>query len=220
MTRDDHPRPEPFWHAQLAIVGVIALFAGLPEAFSPGPRWLIPAIGVALLVALVVLTPSRANHGPEHLRRRAAMGLTGVLSAANVAALAQLVRRLIDGGGGVTGRTLLLAAAELWLATVLLFAVWYWELDRGGPVERRKPDRRCPDFVFPQMTDDAATHVPAGWLPRFFDYLYLSFTNQTAFSPTDTMPYTRTAKALMLLQSVTSFTTVVLVASRAVNILG
>ncbi|MCW3040136.1 MAG: conserved rane protein of unknown function, partial [Solirubrobacterales bacterium] len=137
----------------------------------------------------------------------------------NLTALVELVRDLIS-ADGLSGRTLLGAAATLWLATVLVFAVLYWEVDRGGPVLRSHPEEvqsAPPDFFFPQMDDGAP--APPGWMPGFVDYLYLSFTNATAFSPTDTMPFTSTAKLMMLGQSITSFVTVALVAARAVNIL-
>ena len=111
----------------------------------------------------------------------------------------------------------LLAAAVIWLMNILVFALWYWELDRGGPLARLKASRRHADFMFPQML--SPTCAPVGWQPGFWDYLYLAFTNATAFSPTDTMPLTAGAKALMTVEAVISLLTVVLVAARAVNIL-
>ena len=105
----------------------------------------------------------------------------------------------------------------IWITNVLVFGLWYWELDRGGPVARLEAHRRQPDFLFPQMTAPDAT--TPDWTPTFLDYLYTSFTNATAFSPTDTMPLTAWAKLLMMVQSLASLLTVSLVISRAVNIL-
>src|SRR6202035_1067567 len=116
------------------------------------------------------------------------------------------------------GRALIYASVPVWLTNVLVFALWYWELDRGGPVARQQEHRRQPDFLFPQMNAPAAT--TSDWDPSFLDYMYTSFTNATAFSPTDTMPLTAWAKSLMMVQSLASLLTVALVVSRAVNILG
>ena len=142
--------------------------------------------------------------------------LTGVLSMANLLALALLVARLSD--GSVTGRPLLLAAAEIWATNAIVFALWYWELDGGGPPRRLAQPSGKRDFAFVQMLNPELAE-PA-WHPRFVDYLYLSFTNASAFSPSDTLPLTRWAKLLMLLQSWVSIVTVVLVAARAVGMLG
>ena len=112
---------------------------------------------------------------------------------------------------------LLLAGGAIWLTNVIVFGVWYWEFDRGGPVARAAGSQPYPDFVFPQMTNPEL--APADWEPGFVDYLYVSFTNAMAFSPTDVMPMTRWAKLTMLTQSLISVVTLVLVVARAVNIL-
>jgi hypothetical protein len=105
----------------------------------------------------------------------------------------------------------------LWATNVLLFSLWYWELDRGGPIAREQQKTAFPDFLFPQMIDPQ--FAPSDWRPMMLDYLYVSFTNATAFSPTDTMPLSRWAKLLMAVQSGTSLATLGLVVARAVNIL-
>jgi uncharacterized membrane protein len=214
-------RIEPFWDAQLAIALVLVLYALLPERLSLGPRWAVPALCGVLLAVLAYSTPWAMSTPPARSarRRRLAIAVIGLVSVVNFAALVQLVVDLVS-ANGLSGRTLLGAAATLWLATVLVFAVLYWEVDRGGPAVRSDAQAVrpvAPDFFFPQMDDGA--HAPPGWMPGFVDYLYLSFTNATAFSPTDVMPFTHAAKLMMLLQSVTSFVTVALVAARAVNIL-
>lgn len=223
-------RIEPFWDAQLAIAVVIALDATLPAALVPSARWAIPAVTGALLVALMADTPWNADAPPPRSDRRRLLALlaTGAVVVTHVASLVALVVEIVDHRSGLTGGELLRAAAQLWSATVLIFAVLFWQLDRGGPVERshdgpvpRPPGEDWhgpwPDFLFPQMADDAP--APRAWMPGFVDYLYLAATNSTAFSPTDVMPLSRPAKLLMLTQSVTSFVLVALVAARAVNVL-
>jgi hypothetical protein len=113
------------------------------------------------------------------------------------------------------------AGVALWVTNVLLFGLWYWELDRGGPLERaRGADcTATPDFLFTQMTDEGSRLAGPGWEPGLIDYLYVSFTNASAFSPTDTMPLTQSAKLLMAAQALTSLLIILLVISRAVGIL-
>lgn len=217
-------RIEPFWDAQLAIAVVLLLYASLPSSLTLGPRWAVPVLCGILLAVLAYATPWRSDTPPARTatRRRLAIVVIVLVSAANLTALVQLVVDLVS-AQGLSGRVLLRAAATLWLAAVLVYAVLFWELDRGGPAVRSDAALvrlELPDFVFPQMDPDVlGTLAPAGWMPSFVDYLYLSFTNASAFSPTDTMPFTTRAKLLMLAQSVGSFVTVVLVTARAVNIL-
>ena len=127
-----------------------------------------------------------------------------------------LVQSLLN-GSKATGKLLLLSALNIWFTNVIVYALWYWELDQGGPHERGLADCPRPDFLFPQMT--AKEFSPPDWSPGFVDYLFVSFTNATAFSPTDTLPLTPAVKVLMMVQAMTSLLTVALVASRAVNIL-
>ena len=150
--------------------------------------------------------------------RRYALGVVGFVSVANVVSLVLLVGALIDGDVGGDGRALLLSGAGLWITNVLLFAVWYWELDRGGPAQRHLDPDAPADLLFTPMATPGV--MPPAWRPGFLDYLYLSLTNATAFSPTDTLPITHTAKAVMALQSVSALLTIGLVIARAVNVLG
>jgi uncharacterized membrane protein len=209
-------RGDPYWPAQLTVAVVIALNLVLPERVTVGPTWLIPGVAGALLVALVVIAPARAA---AHVRsiRWFALGVIGLVSLANLVSLGLLVHYLVT-GGHAGGEALILSGIVLWATNVLLFAVWYWELDRGGPVARFLHPDVLPDFQFPQMENPR--FAPAGWRPGFIDFLYLSLTNATAFSPTDTMPLTQTAKAVMGVQSVAALMTIGLVVARAVNILG
>jgi hypothetical protein len=214
--RDRLERGDPYWPAQLAVAAAIGLNFVLAERLTVGPTWLMPSIEGALLIALVIIAPARAT---EHTRgiRRFALSVIGLVSLANVASLVLLVHYLIN-GGHTGGHRLIYSGAALWATNVLLFAVWYFELDRGGPVARFLRPDILPDFQFPQMENPQ--YAPAGWRPSFVDYLYLSLTNATAFSPTDTMPLTQTGKGVMALQSVAALLTVGLVVARAVNILG
>jgi uncharacterized membrane protein len=138
------------------------------------------------------------------------------VSAANIVALVRLANRLLH-TSNQNGHQLILSGIVLWCTNVLLFGLWYWEVDRGGPAARAGRERDFPDFLFPQMSDPR--WAPKNWTPRLIDYLYVSLTNATAFSPTDTMPLTPTAKWLMSAQSIASLITVGLVVARAVNIL-
>ena len=205
----------PYWGPQLVVLVAILLDLALPEKLTVGPRWLLPTLEGVLLVGLVAASPHpRWRHHP--VRRNTAMGLVGLVSATNIFSLVLLVHYLLR-GSKESGRDLVYSGAVLWLTNVLLFAIWYWELDRGGPVARLTDDTTAPDFLFPQMV--TPDHAPEGWKPRLVDYLYTSFTNATAFSPTDTMPLTPIAKWLMSAQSLTALVTVGLVVARAVNIL-
>ncbi len=211
---------EPRWPASLAVLAALALSWFLPDKLTVGPNWLIPALELALLLPLSLVAPTRQQDEPPW-QRVAAVALIALVNVANVISLILLVQELLQGkanGKVIVGPQLLFSAILIWLTNVLVFALWYWELDRGGPDERSHPDHRQPDFLFPQMTTPHCTH--ATWAPIFLDYLYVSFTNATAFSPTDTMPLTPWAKALMLVQALASLLTIALVAARAVNILG
>ncbi len=207
--------PEPFWPAQLTIAAAIGLQVALPKRLTAGPQWLVPALEAALLIGMFFATPRQLEH--EHtVRRRSALGLTAFVSAANIYALLALTHVLLH--RSVThGEQLIVSGVLIWLTNFLIFGLWYWEIDRGGPGKRAAGHDGPPDFLFPQMSDDRIE--PRFWRPRFIDYLYVSLTNATAFSPTDTMPLTPMAKAVMGVQSLVSLVTIGLVVSRAVNIL-
>ena len=218
-----------FWFARSSVVVVIAFQWLIINKLTLGPRWLAPALESALLIPLSMVTAwtvSQARDATTHshwarvaqLRRviRAlAIVLTALISVLNFGSLLLLVRALIGGHLGTSGQTLLLDAINIWATNVIAFALWFWSIDRGGPAARGVSGKEIDDFLFPQMT------LPGGdsWSPGFADYLYVSFTNATAFSPTDTMPLTARAKLLMMAESAVSLLTLALVAARAVNIL-
>ncbi|HJZ62336.1 MAG TPA: hypothetical protein VKD47_09285 [Miltoncostaeaceae bacterium] len=193
----------------------ILLNLALAPSVSIGPTWLLPSVEGALLVVLIIVAPRRAT---AHSRvRRLTLGLTGLVTLATVVSVGLLVHELVQKGQS-HGERLLLSGAVLWVNNVLLFGIWFWEMDRGGPVERFLEPHTLPDFQYPQMENPEYAHP--NWRPGFLDYLYTSLTNATAFSPTDTMPLTPTAKIVMATQSLTALLTIGLIVARAVNILG
>jgi uncharacterized membrane protein len=214
--RERIEKGDPYWPPQLAIGVAIGLNFTLTERITIGPTWLLPAVELVLLLVLVVVAPRRATAHAAG-RRHFALAVVGFVSLTNVVSLSLLVHYLVN-GGKAGGHALIGSGAALWLTSVLLFSVWYWELDRGGPVVRFLRPDVLPDFQFPQMENPQL--APQGWRPGFLDYLYLSLTNAMAFSPTDAMPLTHTAKTVMALQSVAALVTVGLVVARAVNVLG
>lgn len=210
-----------------AVVIAIALYALLPQNLTVGPRWLIPAFETVLLVAVVGTDPWRIDRQSRG-SRIASLSLTSLIIVTNLVALGQLVRGLIS-GVDADGGQLLVAGLQVWATNVIAFGLLYWELDRGGPVARILTDRNrlsLADFRFTQdETHDTVVEVAAGsskradWIPTFVDYLYLSTTNSSAFSPTDTMPLTSRAKILMGLQATAALLTSLLVVARAVGAL-
>ena len=207
---------EPRWPMALAVAGAIALQLAVPARLSLPPHWLLPALGGVLLVGLLVTNPGRI-HRHNRLMRGTGLLLIAVVSVANIVSVARLVVGLVYGREGTDAAGLLTTGAAVYLTNVIVFALWYWELDRGGPAARAQGEGPYPAFMFPQMANPQL--APPDWEPAFPDYLYLSFTNATAFSPTDVMPLARWAKLAMLLQSAVALVTVVLVVARAVNIL-
>jgi hypothetical protein len=208
---------EPRWQALLAIMAVTGLYVALPESLTVGPTWLLPAVVVLLALPLLVL--HRAGH--HHLDRMLGFSLMTIITLAMIASVGFLIGLLPAHKESPT--ELLRSAAVLWLTNVLVFALWYWRLDAGGPHAR---DERAAHangaFLFPQMTMLRRVEEATGqqrWSPHFVDYLFLAFNTSTAFSPTDTPVLTRWAKVLMMVQSLISLTVIAILAARAVNIL-
>jgi hypothetical protein len=208
-------RFDPFWPAQLTVLAAIVLSLDLPPSLTISQTWAIPAVEGVLLLGLVASSPwVPAHRYPQ--RRVVALGLVAIASASNLVNLALLVHVLLHGHAN-NGNELVIAGVEIWVTNVLLFTVWYWQLDRGGPIARQSEPLLPPDFLFPQMSRDEIGGLD--WRARYVDYLYTSFTNATAFSPTDTMPLTPPAKLLFMVQSTASLITVGMVFARAINIL-
>ncbi len=211
----------------IAVVLAGATYALLPKSLLIGPRYVIPAIELALLVALIVTNPTRMTR-QTRWSRQASIVLSSLVIASNLVALGMLVNAMTD--RGTAGGELLIAAGQVWVTGVIGFGLLYWELDRGGPVARRvktHADMQPADWRFSQDENhDAVAEVAAtssttsGWIPTFPDYLYLSLTNSSAFSPTDTMPLSIRAKALMGIEATAALLTSLLVIARAVGSLG
>lgn len=197
----------------VAVAVAVVVYVLLPPTFLGVPRFILPIVATLLLIPLIVLNP-------RHFTRETAwsrwlsIALGGVLMIANQIEVVGVVQELLS--SSARGPQVLLTALQVWATDIIAFGLVYWEVDGRGPVSRRLPnDPEARDFRFPQED----TGKPTPWRPAFFDYLYFSLTNMMAFSPTDVMPLTYLAKALMGLQSITGFALLALVIARAVNIL-
>ena len=207
---------EPVWHVQSAMLGAIVLQLLLPARYVFGSRYLLIVIEILLLVALSFTTPKEPIFRSIGRRINVYL-LLGLTAIANGYALLQVAGKLLDSGKVNNGRELIITALNIYLTNVIIFGLLYWEMDGGGPGRRRAAAKHEQDFLFPQNQNESYKHPK--WQPLFTDYLYVSSTNAMAFSPTDTMPLSRRAKLLMLLQATLSLVTIALVAARAVNIL-
>ena len=209
--------PESRWPVLIAILAVIVIQHAIPLQYTVLPRW--PLIGMELLLVVVTLVVN-----PMHMSRRTTVGrwaslvLTAAITVDNCASAVVLAKRILSGEVSNNAAVLLGGGAAIFVTNVIAFGIWFWELDRGGPFARRSGEKPYPDFLFPQMTDPSK--AKPDWRPTFVDYLYVSFTNVVAFSPTDTMPLSRWAKGMMTVQALVSTTTIALVIARAVNVLG
>ncbi len=218
---------EPRWQALLAVAALVALQLRLPAELSaqmamPGGlddygRWVLPGVQVLLGLVLAVANPRRIDHGSARLRS-VSLVLLAVASVANAVSAAMLVATIVTGSPALGAQDVLLDGGTIWLTNILVFGLWYWELDRGGPAARARAERRHPDFLFPEMTNPQI--ADPDWAPYVVDYLYVAFTNATAFSPTDTVPFSRWSKLMMTLQSLVSLAVGALVVARAINTLG
>src|SRR5271170_2983932 len=206
--------PEPRWPASLALVACVGLYVILPNRLVVGPHWLLPII-VAL--PLAPLSARKHRHPDESVWiRHATIGLIGLMTLANVISMALLVHHLLNSNVS-QGRNLIYSAVAVWLTNVIVYGLWFWEVDRGGPHRRASGEKLLPDIQFPQMENPGL--APEHWRPRFTDYLYTSFANGTSFAPADAMPLTLRAKLLFTSESLVSLITIAIVAARAVNIL-
>jgi len=199
--RKDTEGKEAKWHIILALLIVTALGLVLSNELTFNTKYIVAGLEILLILILVVVPLHRA------FKRLVAIFLLGLISAANILSLG-LVMSALFGGITIDGHELLISSVAIYLTNIIVFGLWYWELDNTKQL--------IPDFLFAQMTNEK---LDPGWKPTFFDYLYISVTNATAFSPTDTLPLTHRGKLLMGIQSVVSLVTVALVVARAVNIL-
>ncbi len=211
-------RGEKRWPVTVSVAVAIVLQMTLADSLTkPLPHYLLPTLEGALGVALVAVNPVRIERGGP-LARMGSIALIVLITAANAISAVVLIRAILEAlPNTASAGPLLASGASIWATNVIAFGLWYWEFDRGGPVHRAEGTRMFPDLMFPQM---ATPHLaPRNWRPYFIDYLYLAFTNATAFSPTDVMPLSRWAKITMAVQSGVSVALGALVIARAVNIL-
>ncbi|MFJ5228530.1 hypothetical protein ACIQBJ_01410 [Kitasatospora sp. NPDC088391] len=213
--------------AVLAVLAAVLLYVALPERLLVGPRFVLPALELLLLVPLIAVNPRRMTR-QNRLSRTLSLVLVALIGVSNLVALGLLIDAMVTERAG-DGGSLLLAALQVWATGIIVFGLAFWELDRGGPVVRTQADRSelpLADFRFSQdENDDAVEEVADGssrasdWVPTLMDYLYVSVTNSTAFSPTDTMPLSTRAKALMAVESIAALITSLLVIAHAVGVL-
>ncbi len=216
LLRNKYRQHEPVWHVQLAVLAAIILQLFLPDSFVFGSRYLLITTEVLLLLAMSFTTPKERIF--RSLSRRInVLLLIGLTSVANAYSLAEIARQLLQNGQITKGRDLVLTTLNIFLTNIIIFALWYWEMDGGGPGQREAGEKYDRDFLFPQNQHEDYRHPQ--WRPTFIDYLYVSSTNAMTFGPADTKPLSRRTKLLMLAQATISLVAIALVAARAISIL-
>lgn len=220
---------EPRWHASLGVLAALILYITLPPRLTLGPIWLPPVLVLVILIPLSILGPRR--HAETKRLRFAGILLIAVVNVFNMASVGLLIAGFFHPSRVTelnSAGILLRHGTQIWLTNVIVFALWFWELDGGGPEVRAHAGAATEfvnaDFLFPQMQNAmmATAALPCmdpNWKPKFFDYLYLAFTNATAFSPADVMPLSRWAKALMLVEALISLMTIAIVLARSVSLI-
>ncbi|MBB5160222.1 hypothetical protein [Mycobacterium sp. AZCC_0083] len=211
--------PESRLPVLVALVTTMALQLAISHSYILVPRWPLIAMELLLLAVLIWLNPIRLTRSTT-LGKYASWILLGAITVDNTLSAIVLDTHILSGQVSNDASLLLGSGAAIFVTNIIVFGIWYWELDRGGPFARRAGVTPYPDFMFPQMDPDTAKLVKPGWRPTFIDYFYVSLTNSMAFSPTDTMPLARWAKVMMSVQSLVAVTTIALVIARAVNVLG
>jgi uncharacterized membrane protein len=210
------PGAEPRWPMATAVLAATILYVGTPHRGRVPGWWLFPVVQLVLLGVLIAQDPGRIDRRSPSLRRLM-VALLVVMTVGTVLGVVVLAHDILVAAEGVTATVLLGRGAAIWVANVIIFSLWYWEFDRGGPAERAAGSPIPASFAFPEnATPELA---PAGWRPAYPDYLYLAFTNATAFSPTDTLPVRTWAKLTMMVQSALSLVIAILVIARAINVL-
>ena len=209
---------EHWWPVALAVVVTVALHVALPAKYRINPAWVLPVVLLGLLAALIIGDPGRIDRQKTWLRVGTG-GVIGLLTLANLVAAGRLVGDIVTSNRLFANNApaLLATGGVIWATNVIAFGLWYWDLDRGGAAARAHHPQTDPAFVFAEMQH--TDYTPAGWVPKFADYLSLSFWTATAFSPTDVSAIKRWAKLLMMTEAAVSLAIGVLVVARAVNIL-
>jgi len=199
-----------------AVVGAVILQIIVPRRGRVPGWWIFPVLEVVMLGVLIARDPGRIDRRSGAIRRLT-IALIAVMTVGTMGGVIALLYDILQGVKDVTATVLLGRGAAIWVANVIVFSLWYWELDRGGPAERAAGSSIRPSFAFPENATPEL--VPDDWGPGYPDYLYLSFTNATAFSPTDTLPVRMWAKMTMMAQSALSLVVAILVIARAINVL-
>jgi len=223
------PRHEPRWHASLAVLAAVLLYVTLPPRLTIGPTWIAPVLVLVVLIPLSILAPHR--HIETRRARFASIMLIAIVNFFNLASVLLLIASFFRPESRALHQPgyLLRIGAQIWFTNILVFALWYWELDGDGPDSRAHAGSASEvlnaDFLFPQMemtiTGGATSNcIDPRWKAQFFDYFYLAFTNATAFSPADALPLSRWAKALMTAEALISLITIAIVLSRAISLIG
>jgi hypothetical protein len=228
--REKEPRPheEPRWHASLAVLAAVALYITLPPRLTVGPAWVAPALVLVVLIPLSILVPRR--HIEARRSRVWSIYLIAAVSFFNITSILLLVGGFFhpEKASLHTASSLLRYGAQLWITNILVFGLWFWEIDGNGPEARAHAgaavEFKHADFLFPQMQmsilgPEGNRYVEPQWRPSFLDYLYLAFTNSTAFSPADVMPLSRWAKVLMATEAMISLVTIAIVLARSVSLI-
>jgi hypothetical protein len=218
ITHQRHGDFEPRWPVAITVIAAIGLLACLPDRVRLMPNWVIYVVGISVLIPILAIALAGAKSSWSRIERGVIMSFFLFTILASFFSLADLVNMIVNRSRDVSGLQLLQSSVAVWVENVIGFSLLYWQLDRGGPEARARTADVRPEWLFPQ--DGAPEQVaPAGWWPTFVDYLYLSFSTATAFSTTDVMPLTHRSKLLMMLESSISLALIVVVASRAINIL-
>lgn len=208
--------PEKRGPVVIAVAAVLVMQHAIPSRYTIVPRWPLLALELLLLVVLLAVNPLKPSRHTV-AGTWATRGLVAAITIDNTLSATVLVYRILAGDVGDNVAILLGSGGAIYVTNIIAFGIWYWLLDRGGPLARLSGERQYPDFLFPQISDP--DHAAPDWRPTFIDYLYVAFTNSVAFSPTDTMPLARWAKLLMTVQSLVAITTIALVFTRAVSLL-
>jgi uncharacterized membrane protein len=210
------PAAERRWPMATAVLAATFLYVGMPHRGRLPGWWVGPVLQLLLLGVLIAQDPGRIDRRSATMQRLM-VALLFVMTTGTVVAVVVLAYDILVAVKGVTATVLLGRGAAIWFENVIVFSLWYWQFDRGGPAERAAGAPIPPSFAFPEnATPELA---PAGWRPAYPDYLYLAYTNATAFSPTDTLPVRRWAKLTMMIQSTLSLVIAILVIARAINVL-
>ena len=198
----------------MALLACVSLYYLLNSRLAIGPRWIVPAL---ILLPLIPLSLRRHRHPDDSpVVRRVTLTLITFVTVANVTSMTLLVHRLLTTSVS-QGRALVFSAASIWMTNIIIYGIWFWEIDRGGPTRRAALDKSVFDLQFPQMENPK--FAPDEWEPQFTDYLFTAFANGTSFAPADAMPLTRRMKILFVTESIVSFITIAVLAARSINIL-